>query len=113
MFIGYEYNKDNRKKSGRRSDSEGVHPRGEKVLIANQEYVNEEVPSQVLKGPQAPYVEENMSNVEIMDDFQTLTQLMKTQAQVFTTHAQSMTAQDNQGVGPQPNVSILLEYEIS
>ena len=45
---------------------------GEKVPIVNQEDVNEAVPLQVIQetqvdqGPQAPYVERNMTNAQIM-----------------------------------------------
>ena len=44
-----------------------------------------------------------MSNVEIRASFQILTQLMMTQDQVVTSHAQAMMTQSNQGVGPQVN----------
>ena len=65
--------------------------------------MNEAVSPQLPQGPQAPYVEGDIPNVEIKNAFQTLSQLMMTQAQVITTHAQAMTAQANQGVGPQVN----------
>ena len=48
-------------------------------------------------------MEGDISNVQIRYAFQTLTQLMKTQAQVVTTQDQAMTALANRGVGPQVN----------
>ncbi|TMW87397.1 hypothetical protein EJD97_020005 [Solanum chilense] len=53
--------------------NEGVPPRGEQAPIASQENVNEAVPSQVPRSPQAPNVEGDMSNVDIRDAFQVLT----------------------------------------
>ena len=45
--------------------NEGVYLWGEQVPIDNQENVNEQVFPQVPQGPQVPYVEGDMSNVEI------------------------------------------------
>ena len=66
--------------------NEGIPPRLEKVPIANQEKVNEEVPSHVCQDSHAPNVLGYISNAEIRDSFRALTQLMTTQGQVVTNH---------------------------
>jgi len=72
-----------------------MNTRGTNARRAQGENVNDEVPPQVPQGPQSPNEEGAMSIVEIRADFQTLTQLMTTQAQVVTTQAQAMTTQAN------------------
>ena len=64
--------------------------------------MNEKVHPQVTQGPQSPNVECDMSNMEIRDDFQALTQLMTTQYQVFKNY---MMSQVNLGVGSQTNAN--------
>ena len=64
--------------------------------------MDEEVPRQVVQGPPAPYVKDDMSNVKIRSALKPLTILMRTHAQVVTNHK---APQANQGVRPQPNVS--------
>lgn len=90
----------------------------EKLPIVHPEDVNEAVPPTEPQGPQmpqmllipqipqAPYVEGDITNVEIRDALRVLTQLMTTQAQVVTSH---VVAQAKLGVGhiPQPNTSTL------
>ena len=52
--------------------------------------------------PQAPYVEVDMTSVQIRVALRSLSQLMMTQAHVINNH---VVAQANLGVGPQPNAS--------
>ena len=54
------------------------------------------------QGPQAPYVEGDMTSVQIRVALRSLTQLMTTQAHVITNY---VVEQANLGVGPQPNAS--------
>ncbi|TMX00843.1 hypothetical protein EJD97_025840 [Solanum chilense] len=85
----------------------------------DQENVIEEVPPQesskpqkppvpqmppMPQGPQATYVEGDMTNVEIRADLRILTHLMMTQAHVVTNH---VGAHANLGFGPQSNYSNL------
>lgn len=62
--------------------------------------MDEEVPRQVVQGPPAPYVKDDMSNVKIRSALKPLTILMRTHAQVVTNHK---APQANQGVRPQMN----------
>uniref|UniRef100_M1BW26 Polyprotein n=1 Tax=Solanum tuberosum TaxID=4113 RepID=M1BW26_SOLTU len=73
------------------------------------EDVNEGVPPQAHQDPQAPNDEGSLTNMEIREALQTLTQLMTTQTQVVTIQGQAITAQANRDVGPwvNPNVSTM------
>ena len=97
-------------------DLRNLSTRGSNARRYQAENMNAEVPPQEPQGAQAPDAEGDMSNVEIRVAFQTLTQLMTTQAQFITTQSQAIMNHPKGGVGLQvnPNASTqLLEFEIS
>ena len=57
--------------------------------------------------PQAPYIERDITNVEIRLALKVFTQLMTTQSQVITNN---VATQANLRVGPQPNICLMCFY---